>query len=88
MTVRMTAQEARDGFADALNRVAYGRDRVVVERRGKPVAAIVSLYDLKCLEEIEAREDAEDIADHIAAMEEAREKGTVPFRDLLAERRK
>ena len=88
MAVRMTAQEARDGLADALNRVAYGRDRVIVERRGKPVAAIVSLYDLKYLEELDAREDAEDIADHIAAMEEAREKGTIPFRDLLAEHRR
>jgi prevent-host-death family protein len=83
MAVRMTVQEARDGLADALNRVAYGQERVVVERRGKPVAAIVSLYDLKYLEELEAREDAEDIADHIAAMEEAREKGTIPLEEFI-----
>jgi prevent-host-death family protein len=77
----ITSRQLRTDLADTLNRVAYAGERVIIERHGKPVAAIVSVEDLAS---IEAREDAEDIADHIAAMAEAREKGTVPFRDLVA----
>ena len=54
---RLAASDAREHFAEVLNRVAYGGDRVVVERRGKEMAAIVSLDDLKLLEAIEDRLD-------------------------------
>jgi prevent-host-death family protein len=77
----ITSRKLREDLADTLNRVAYAGERVVIERHGKPVAALVSVDDLA---EIQAREDAEDIADHLEAMAEAREKGTVPFRDLIA----
>ena len=82
MAVHMTAQEARDDFAATLNRVAYGHSRVLVKRRGKPLAAIVSVEDLQALEAITAREDAEDLAAHRAAMAEG---GEVPFADVLVE---
>jgi len=36
-----------------LNRAAYGRERIVVASRGKPKAAVVSVEDLKLLEELE-----------------------------------
>jgi prevent-host-death family protein len=38
------------GFADAVNRVAYAGERVVITRRGKPMAVIVPLADLSQLE--------------------------------------
>ncbi len=50
--------EARNGLADAINRVSYGGERVVFARRGKPVAALVSPEDLALLQRME---DAEDI---------------------------
>jgi prevent-host-death family protein len=49
--------EIRNGLADVLNRVAYQGERVVLERRGKGVAAIVSMDDLALLEAMEDRED-------------------------------
>ena len=52
----ITAAEAREQFSDVINRAAYGRERIVVTRRGKPVAAMVPPEDLALLEEIEARE--------------------------------
>lgn len=82
MAVQMTAQEARDDFAETLNRVAYGRARVLVQRRGKPVAAIVSVEDLHTLEAMAAREDAEDLAAHRAAMAEG---GATRFAGVVAE---
>jgi prevent-host-death family protein len=51
--------DARDQFADVLNRAAYGKERVVLARRGKPVAAIVPIDDIKALE---ALDDARDSA--------------------------
>jgi len=42
--------EARDRLAELLNRAASGRERFLIRRRGKPVAAIVSSEDLEHLE--------------------------------------
>jgi prevent-host-death family protein len=52
----MEATRARQEFADAINRVAYRRDRIVVSRRGKDVAAIVPLDDLELLKRCEEEE--------------------------------
>lgn len=78
----LPASEARDHFGEILNRVAYGHERVVVERRGKDLAALVSMRDLKILEAIE---DRMDLRDALAALAEADEKGTVPLDKLLDE---
>lgn len=50
----------RAGFADAVNRVTYGGERIIIEKRGKAVAALVHIQDLQRLE---ARETAADIRD-------------------------
>jgi prevent-host-death family protein len=50
---RIEATRARQEFADAINRVAYRRDRIVVSRRGKDVAAIVPIDDLEVLRRCE-----------------------------------
>ncbi len=69
MRVRIT--DIRDNLADALNRVAYSGERIVVERRGKGVAALVSMDDLELLEHLE------DKADIKAARKALREKGGI-----------
>ena len=48
-TTTTTATEARNSFADIVGRVAYGGERVVIERRGRPVAALISADDLENL---------------------------------------
>ena len=59
--------EARNGLAEAINRVSYGGERVVFARRGKPVAALVSPEDLALLQKIE---DAEDVRAAARALKE------------------
>src|SRR6266566_435291 len=49
--------DARKDLADILNRAAYGKERVVLTRRGKDVAAIVPMDDLATLEAIEDHMD-------------------------------
>ena len=43
---------ARAEFPEILNRVAYGKERIVVSRRGKPLAAMVPIEDLHLLERL------------------------------------
>ncbi len=68
----LSTSEAREAFAEMVNRVAYGGERVVLQRRGKRLAALVSMEDLELLEAIE---DADDIA---AAEEALAEAGEAP----------
>ena len=49
--------DARKDLAEILNRAAYGKERVVLTRRGKDVAAIVPMDDLAILEAIEDHMD-------------------------------
>lgn len=68
----------RDNLADALNRVAYAGERVVLTRRGKGVAALVSMEDLQLLQELEDRADVR------AARKALKEKGGVPLDEVKA----
>ncbi|MGO8932643.1 MAG: type II toxin-antitoxin system Phd/YefM family antitoxin [Bryobacteraceae bacterium] len=71
--------EARNEFSTVLNRAAFGKERVILARRGKAIAAIVPMDDVKLLR---ALEDRADLADAIAAEREALEKGTTSLADL------
>jgi len=55
MTQTMKASDARQNFSQVLNRVFKGETRVVVEKSGIPVAAIVSASDLETLSRAEAQ---------------------------------
>ena len=58
----LSIAEARNGLAEAINRVSYGGERVVFARRGKPVAALVSPEDLAFLQRMEDVDDLRDAA--------------------------
>lgn len=78
----MSAAQARGSFAEVLNRVSYGKDRVLVTRRNRPIAALVPLEDIELLNKIE---DAIELKAVSAARREARRKGTIPWGRLKAE---
>jgi prevent-host-death family protein len=58
MTQTMKASDARQRFSDVLNRVYRQETRVVVERSGIPVAAIVSAEDLARLDHYDEERSA------------------------------
>ncbi len=60
MLTKISAADARKKFANIINRVAYGKESFVLTRRGEALAAIVSMEDLKLLQEIEEQMDIED----------------------------
>ena len=69
---KVSAADAREQFAEVINSAAYGHERVILTRRGKEIAAVVSLQDLELLEELEDRIDT------IAAKEAWLEQGGEP----------
>ena len=49
----LAISQARDEFADLVNRVSYGKERIVIKRRGKPVVAMIPFEDLEILQDFE-----------------------------------
>jgi prevent-host-death family protein len=46
MTIKVAVADAKKRFSELLGRVAYGQARVIITRRGKPIAALVPLSDM------------------------------------------
>lgn len=78
----VTTVAARNEFSAIVNRAAFGKERVILKRRGKAIAAVVPIDDVELLETME---DQCDIADALAARREARRKGTKSLEKLRAE---
>jgi prevent-host-death family protein len=83
---RLNVSKAREEFPEVVNRAAYGKERTIVSRRGKDLAAVIPIEDLRLLERLAQEEmDRIDLEDARAALKEAEEKGTIPLRDLMRE---
>jgi prevent-host-death family protein len=78
----MSAAQARGHFAEILNHAAYGKARVLITRRNRPLAAVVPLDDIEMLEKIE---DAGELRAVRNARKEARREGTISWERLKAE---
>lgn len=81
--MNITTVEAREHFSEVINRSAYGKERIILTRRGKDLVAVIPLEDLLLLEELEDRLDLHDAK---LALAEAKEKGTLSleaFKDEL-----
>lgn len=57
--IKTNLSEACDNLSELVNRVRFGHERVILERHGKPVAAIVSLEDVNRLETLEDASNSE-----------------------------
>jgi len=54
MTLTVDTSQVKAQLSEFIGRVAFGHERVLVLRRGKPVAALVSVEDLRRLEVTDA----------------------------------
>lgn len=61
----VSVTEAKRAFSEFLNRAAFGQERIVITSHSKPKAAMISIRDLRRLEELEAHRvddiESEDI---------------------------
>jgi prevent-host-death family protein len=73
---------ARTTFSDLINRVAYGRERVVVTRRGHEVVAVVPVEDVALLELLEDEFDLTEARAALADRDEnsPTERAPEPYR--------
>ena len=61
--------ENANGLADAADRAVRGKQRVILTRDGKPVAAVVPIEDLEMLETLEDQQDSRAAAEALARWE-------------------
>lgn len=58
MLLEVTTEDLRRNLANVISRAAYGADPVVVTRRGRRIAAVVSIIDLALLQRIKEQREA------------------------------
>ena len=74
-----SASDARQNFSEIINQVAYGGERVVIQRHGKELAAVIPISDIALLRDLETHID---LADARLAVKEIQDSGTVSIDDL------
>lgn len=72
----ISAKDARDHFAETIDRVRINGERVVIQRSGRSMVAIVPLDDLETLQRLE------DAADRDAARQALAYPDRVPWEDI------
>ena len=83
---RLNISEVRSDFAETINQVSYGKERLIVERRGKDLAAIIPVEDLKLLERlIEEEEDRLDLEEVEKILADPRNKKAIPLEKVRKE---
>jgi len=55
----LTSKEAARNFSALVSRAAFGGERIVLTRHGRPIAAVVSVADLEKLTQADARPSAQ-----------------------------
>jgi len=88
--------EIKRSISTIVNRVAFGRERIVLTSRGKPKAALVSIEDLQKLKMLERTTSPPSRAQRKAALAMAQavremtlaRRGGVPFSDVAEDLRK
>lgn len=78
----ISTKEARGQLSDVISRAAFAKERIVLTRHGKAVAAVVPIEDLELLENLEDRIDLEDAR---VALKEVKKKGTKSWEKIKAE---
>lgn len=71
-TIHVSAEQLRRQLADLLNRVGYGKERVIVERYGAPVAVLLPYKTYQNLPEVASKsEEPNPPANELAPFEQA-----------------
>jgi len=78
----ISTKEARGQLSSVISRAAFAKERIILTRHGKAVAAVVPIEDLELLEKLE---DQIDIEEARAALAEAKEKGTISWEKIKAD---
>jgi len=78
----VTTRDLRDRLSEIVGRCAYGGDRFVVKRHGKPLAAIVPIEDMYVAQYVEDHLDSQE---YQRALAEGELEKTRPWSEIKAE---
>lgn len=78
-TTYISTVDAKEEFSELINRVSHNKERIILTRRGKEIAAIVPIEDLLHLQKSQSKNDLDEA---VEALQEARNLGTVTLEDL------
>jgi prevent-host-death family protein len=82
MTITINTADAKEEFSELINRVSHNKERIVLTRRDKEIAAIVPIEDLILLE---ATQNKADLEEAIEALKVSRREGTLTLDTLKKE---
>ncbi|QTA79219.1 Toxin-antitoxin system, antitoxin component, Phd-like [Desulfonema limicola] len=57
----MAVAEAKKRFSEIISKSAYSDQRIIITKRNRPIAAVISIEDLHSLEQIEKRKGLMEI---------------------------
>jgi prevent-host-death family protein len=83
----MTTSVAHEDFGALLDRVVSGKERIILQRDDRPVAAVIPIEDLERLERLieeEEDEDRIDVAEHRRIMADSNEE-FIPWKQAKCE---
>ncbi len=85
MEITVSIAEIKSRLSDYIARSVHGHERIIITKRNRPVAALVSIDDLRKLEQTEERQglaavvgkwqDFEEVAESLQDIEAIREHG-------------
>ena len=79
---RLSISKAKAELTDIVNRAVKAKERTVLSRRGKGIAAVVPIEDLRLLEHLTQEEmDRQDIEDARKALAEGGK--SIPVREFM-----
>ena len=84
--ITVTVTQARETLSDLLGKVQHGREDVLIERHGKPVAVMISVEAMAYYEALEDAELSREVA-AIYADPEYDANDTVSAEDFFAQLR-
>ena len=70
--IHIPVSEFKNEISESINKVAFSKERISLQRHGKDVAALISIEDLKLLEDFEKVDDAIDLKEALKALKEIR----------------
>ena len=79
----VTVADARSGLAEILNRVAYGKERLVITRHGRELAAIVPVEDLQLVHRLRRFVARKDVARALAELDAGKSASWEKLREEL-----
>jgi len=79
----VTVADARSDLADLLNRVAYGKERLVITRHGRELAALVPIEDLQLVDRLRRFVARKDVARALAELDAGKAPSWEQLREEL-----